>query len=106
MTSAMSVDVVQQAIGTIGAPVTGVPASTAINNVLLMIFAVSAILYFFFSSMRGYATKAPMKQIIRTGRIIVLVAIGAMFGLQLTAYTVIMMDIFNYVLTGIRLLIL
>ena len=102
----MSVDVVQQAIGTISAPVTGVPASTVINNVLLMICVVCAILYFFFSSMRGYATKAPMKQIIRTGRIIVLVAIGAMFGLQLTVYTVSIMDIFNYVLTGIRLLIL
>jgi len=104
VTTGMESNVISQLSAAFSLPITIANPTKSLSNIIEILMVVFSLLYFFFSLMGGRTERAPMKQIIKFSRYVVLFGMGAFFGSAMMGDTIKLINRFDQVFTAIRLL--
>ena len=105
VTSGISGDITSQLSATISLSVIQADPIQGISNLILIIMTIFSILYFFFIAYGGVSEKAPMKQIIKYGRYVVILGLGTYFGSAMMGDAIKFIERISQVFEAIRVLL-
>ena len=103
VTAETDANIISQLSSTFGLSISG--TSTGISNLILALLVFVALMYFFFSSVRGLTEKTPLRQFFRFGRWMIMFAIGIYFGSALMGDAIKFIQRINEIFVGIRMLL-